>query len=116
MLIVNVIYPNSKDSKFDVEYYLRTHIPLVENLLGDKCKKVELSEGVAGVEVEISRGHIQSKTVLPAYIVIAQFYFESTEDMEASLLKNLEEIVSDISKFTNVKPTVLISTGLGKSV
>ena len=34
MIKVTVLYPNEPDKKFDVDYYVNTHVPMVQRLLG----------------------------------------------------------------------------------
>src|SRR5271167_635510 len=34
MVIVSVLYPRHSESRFDHDYYLRTHVPLVESRWG----------------------------------------------------------------------------------
>ena len=35
MIVMTVMYPNKPDAKFDMEYYCNTHIPLVQEKVGD---------------------------------------------------------------------------------
>jgi hypothetical protein len=36
---VSVLYPNSQGASFDLEYYLKTHLPMVRKTLGDALLK-----------------------------------------------------------------------------
>jgi uncharacterized protein (TIGR02118 family) len=46
MIKVAVLYPSSK--KFDWDYYLNKHTPLIQKLLGQALKKVEIEKGITG--------------------------------------------------------------------
>ena len=46
MIKVGVFYPQS--NKFDWDYYMSKHTPLVGKLLGAALKKVDIEKGVAG--------------------------------------------------------------------
>ena len=34
---VSVFYPRSAGSQFDIDYYCETHMPMVQQLLGQAC-------------------------------------------------------------------------------
>jgi hypothetical protein len=46
MIKVAVLYPQSK--KFDWDYYINKHTPLLHKLMGPALKKVEIDKGIAG--------------------------------------------------------------------
>ena len=48
MITVNVLYKNSASIKFNMNYYLDTHIPLVSRLLGATLKGVLVQHGSGG--------------------------------------------------------------------
>ena len=48
MIKVSVMYPNSSDANFDIEYYCNTHMPMVKDLLGDSVKSCHVDSGLAG--------------------------------------------------------------------
>jgi uncharacterized protein (TIGR02118 family) len=45
---VSVFYPNTAGCKFDMEYYLTRHMPMVQRKLGTACKRMAVEEGIAG--------------------------------------------------------------------
>ncbi|MFL6416675.1 MAG: EthD family reductase [Bryobacteraceae bacterium] len=99
MVIVSVLYPKTKESRFDIEYYLRTHIPLVKSRWSDMgLTSIDLIQRTAA----ISGG-------VPRYEVIGQLTFESTESLEKALSQHGGEILGDIPNFTDVQP--IIQTG-----
>lgn len=38
MITAYIIYPKSEGSTFDMEYYTKTHMPMLADALGDACK------------------------------------------------------------------------------
>jgi uncharacterized protein (TIGR02118 family) len=48
MIRVSVFYPQSDGAKFDWDYYLASHIPMVREKLGKACKGISVEKGLAG--------------------------------------------------------------------
>jgi len=48
VIIVSVLYPNGPGSKFDLDYYLKRHMPMVQQRLGAPLKRVAVERGLAG--------------------------------------------------------------------
>ena len=48
MIKVSVLYPNTAGCKFDMNYYLNQHMPMVQQKLGPACKRMAVEEGIAG--------------------------------------------------------------------
>ena len=45
MVKVSVLYPNKPGARFDVEYYLNTHMPMSARLLGAAVKAITVEIG-----------------------------------------------------------------------
>lgn len=99
MIKVSVMYPNGDSSKFDMDYYLKSHIPMVLEKLGDACKNSAVEEGLAGGEPGS-----------PAtYAAMGHLYFETVEAFQGSFGPHAEAIMGDLPNFTNISPTIQIS-------
>ena len=48
MIKVSVMYPNSADAKFDIDYYVNSHMPMVKRKVGDALKSMAVEQGLAG--------------------------------------------------------------------
>src|SRR6185312_8489754 len=48
MITVNVLYPNQDGAKFDMNYYLTSHIPMVKRVLGSALKGCVVEQGLGG--------------------------------------------------------------------
>ena len=60
MIRVNIFYPNKEGGRFDLDYYLHTHMPMAIEKLGSSLKGVSVELGVNGVQPGTK----------PAYVVI----------------------------------------------
>ncbi|MUH37468.1 EthD family reductase [Zobellia amurskyensis] len=99
MIKLTVMYPNSKDLKFDKEYYTTKHSQLLVDLMGDAIKGSDINFGLT-----------RATPADPApYVVIANLLFDSLESFQESFGANAEKILGDLPNFTNAKPQVQIS-------
>ena len=48
MIKVSVLYPAGAGKKFNMEYYLGTHMPMVRSKLGAACKSTAVEQGLGG--------------------------------------------------------------------
>jgi uncharacterized protein (TIGR02118 family) len=99
MIKVSVLYPKSPDTKFDMNYYLTKHIPMVKQKLGSACKNVAVEEGVSG----------GAQGVPAPYLAVAHLTFESVDDFQKAFAPHAEAIMGDVPNYTNSQPTVQIS-------
>ena len=99
MTKVSVLYPNGEGKTFDMDYYLNTHLPMVEGLLGDSLK---------GASVEKGLGSAEPGSPAP-YACIGTMYFDSVDDFGKSFGPNAGKIMGDLPNFTNAEPAVQIS-------
>jgi len=99
MIKVSVMYPNSVDATFDIEYYCNTHVPMVGELLGDALKGGAVDSGLAG----------GAPGEIPAFIAMGHLTFDSIESFQQSFGPHAEKIMADIPNFTNTQPQIQIS-------
>jgi uncharacterized protein (TIGR02118 family) len=48
MIKISVLYPNSKDTRFDMEYYCNRHTQMVRKLVGSALRGVSVDQGLSG--------------------------------------------------------------------
>jgi uncharacterized protein (TIGR02118 family) len=90
---VVVVYPRNKDSKFDKEYYLSTHMPLVA-----KHWKKHGLKSYAVTELNADGPY--------SYSVVMEF--ESYEGFGAAGADpNTKEVMDDVDNFSNEKPIIV---------
>jgi uncharacterized protein (TIGR02118 family) len=99
MIKVSVFYPNEEGKKFDMEYYLKKHMPMVNEKSAGACRRMEIDQGLAG-------GAPGSP---PAYAAIGHLYFDSVEAFQTAIMPHMGEIAADIPNYTNIQPLIQIS-------
>ena len=98
MVKVSVLYPNEGGS-FNMDYYLKSHIPMVQKRLGPACKQVTVEEGISGTEPGTK----------PAFSVTAHMLFDSADAFRAAFGPHAADILADIPNYTALQPIVQIS-------
>jgi len=99
LIKVSVLYPNTAGCKFDMNYYLDRHMPMVQQKLGAACKRMAVEEGIAGGTPEA-----------PAtYAAMGHLYFDSIHAFQTAFAAHAQAIMADIPNYTNVQPTIQIS-------
>lgn len=99
MIRLNILYPNTPGSRFDLDYYLGTHMPMSKRLLGEACKDITLERGIAGAEPGAQ----------PAYVMSCHMLFDSIDDFMAIWAQVGEQLGGDIPNYTDVQPLIQFS-------
>jgi len=99
MINVCVLYPNTEGARFDMNYYLGKHIPMVRKLLGAALRSVSVEQGLGG-------GAPGSKAT---YAVICNLRFESVEAFQAAFGPHAQAVQSDIRNYASAEPVIQIS-------
>jgi len=98
MIQVTVLYPNSKGKKFDLDYYMKKHVALVTNLLGDALKGASIESGLGG-----------AAPGSPApFVVSGRMFFDSLESFQQAFGPNADKIMADIPNFTDIEAIIQI--------
>jgi uncharacterized protein (TIGR02118 family) len=99
MIKVGVFYPAGSGKTFDMDYYCKKHIPMVQQKVGAACKRVEIDEGIAG-----------GAPGAPAtYVAMAHLYFDSVDAFQKAFSPHAGPIMADIPNYTNIQPIIQIS-------
>ncbi len=99
MIKLSVLYPNTEGSKFDMNYYCHSHIPMVREKLGAACKGAAVEQGMSGA----------APGSRPGFIAMGHLYFDSVEAFETAFSPHAESIMADIPNYTDIQPTIQIS-------
>ena len=95
MLRVSVLYPKQAGGKFDFDYYLKTHIPLAQKLVGKALKRVEVYKGVGG-----------AGGAPETYVCSASLFFDSAQAFEKAFGPVAGQVMADVPNYTNLQPVV----------
>lgn len=99
MVKVSVLYPASDGHTFDMDYYCKSHMPMVQSKLGAACKGMAVEAGLGGAEPGSA----------PTYVAMGHLYFDSVEVFQTAFGPHAEAIMGDIPNYTNVQPTIQVS-------
>ena len=99
MVKVSVLYAYKEGSSFNLDYYLKSHMPMVQRKLGPACKQVSVEQGISGAQPGTK----------PAFSVVAHMLFDSVEAFQTAFGPHSAEIMADIPNYTNEQPIVQIS-------
>src|SRR5579883_2583570 len=97
MMKLSILYPNGPSMRFDKEYYMSTHMALVNKLLGPVLKGYGVEMGVPTPEGPA-----------PFYI-IAYLIFDSAETLQTALATHGPTLMADIPNYTDSQPLLQMS-------
>lgn len=99
MIKISILYPNS--GKFDMDYYLNTHMPRSIELLSK-------GRGYRGVSVERGLGGAAPGSP-PAHVAMCHYLFDTSNDFMAAFLPHAAELQGDMPNYTDIEPIIQIS-------
>ena len=99
MIKVSVFYPNGAGTKFDITYYVKKHMPMVQKLLGSSLKGMAVEQGISGGQAGSA----------PTYVAMGHLLFNSVGEYEKSFAPHAQAIVGDVPNYTNSQPLIQIS-------
>jgi uncharacterized protein (TIGR02118 family) len=99
MIKISILYPNT--GRFDMDYYLGTHMPRSFELLG-------AGKGYRGVSVERGLSGASPDSA-PTYVAICHLRFDTVDDFMAIFMPNAEVLQGDMPNYTDIEPVIQIS-------
>ena len=99
MFKVAILYPNGEDKTFDMEYYEKTHMPMVAGFLGSNLKFYEIDKGIAG----------RTPNDKVPFVAIGYFYITDVAEYNKAIAQNRDAVINDFKNYTNIQPVVQIS-------
>ena len=99
MIKLSVFYPNEKGKKFDMDYYINSHIPMIQKKVGAAIKGGAVEQGLSGAEPGS-----------PAtYVAMGHLLFDSVEAFQNAFGPHAETIMADVPNYTDIQPVIQIS-------
>ena len=99
MIKVSVLYPRKPGNRFDVDYYLKVHMPMAKKLLGSAVKAISIEIGIAG----------EAPGSPVPYAAIVGFICESVEAFATAFGPVAGQLQGDVPKYTDIIPQIQIS-------
>jgi uncharacterized protein (TIGR02118 family) len=101
MTKISVLYPNNNGARFDVRYYLDTHVPRAIEVLSRHpgFKGVSIDRGTAGAEPGTDA----------RYVIMCHFLFDSLEDFFAAFTPHAIALQEDVPNYTDIQPLIQFS-------
>jgi uncharacterized protein (TIGR02118 family) len=98
MIRVSVMYPHRQGGRFDLDYYVESHMALVRRKLAPHgLVRTEVDKGVnAGGQPQpfAAAGHL---------------YFETVEAFQSAFKSAAGELMADVPNYTDLQPQVQVS-------
>ncbi len=101
MIKISILYPNTPGARFDMDYYVKKHMPMSIELLGTH-------PGFKSVSVERGLGGAAPGTDA-AYTAMCHFHFDSVESFMAAFSPNAATLQADIPNYTDVVPIIQVN-------
>jgi uncharacterized protein (TIGR02118 family) len=101
MVKISILYPQTPGATFDMDYYLRTHMPL-------SLARLRVHPGFIALSVERGVDAPQSGAP-PAYVAMCHYTFDTADDFVAAFMPHAEELQGDMRNYTSIVPIVQFS-------
>ncbi len=98
MIVVTVAYPAASGTRFDLDYYRRTHMPLVH----------ERWDGMGLSRFEVLRGTGAPGGGAAPFALLAILTFSSVEAFDAAVKQHGDEVMGDIPNFTDMQAQIQV--------
>ena len=100
MFKISILLPNTEGVRFDWDYFVRRHMPLVESRLRPL--------GLVGCAAEKGIQGAAAGSAAPFHCM-AHMLFETLDGYKAAMKAHGKELAADMAKFTNAAPVIQIS-------
>ena len=96
MIRISVLYPRTSGKRFNVEYYMKHHMPLVK-------------EKLTPIKIEIDVGVQNSENQPSPYIAVGHMTFGSLEELVTKYRSAAQILHADIPNYTDIEPVMQLS-------
>ncbi|HTS75466.1 MAG TPA: EthD family reductase [Bryobacteraceae bacterium] len=96
MIRVTVSYPNQAGARFDIEYYMMKHMPLVAQRLNGRLAGWSVDRGVSG----------GAPGTQAEYLIQAAMIFHDIEAFQTAMAVEGAALIADVPNFTDLQPRI----------
>jgi len=95
MIRMSVLYPRREGARFDMDYYLNSHMPMVRDRL--------VPMGLVSAQVDRA---LDGMGRASPYLVVAHLCFTTLEDLRQAMSVHGRAMMSDVANYTDIEPVV----------
>ena len=96
MIKLSILYPNKPGTRFDIDYYVGTHMPLAMRLLKKNLRNTDVDAGLQG----------SAPGEAPAFHGGCKLYFDNMPAFLEVWGAAAAELQADIPRYTDVAPII----------
>ena len=83
----------------NIDYYEKTHMPMVAGFIGKNLKFYEIDKGLSG----------RTPIDKVPFVAIGYFYIGNVTEYSKAIAENRDAIINDFKNYTNIQPVIQIS-------
>lgn len=97
MKCITVLYPAKDNDAFSFDFYLKRHVPLIQDILGKSLHKIEVRKGAHSMDGKP-----------PTYIAVISIWIADWDTYEKAMAVRAKELIDEVPLFTKVMPIIQI--------
>ena len=95
MKCITVLYPAKDNDAFSFDFYLKRHVPLIQDILGKSLHRIEVRKGAHAMDGKS-----------PLYIAVISIWIADWEAYEKAMKVRAQELIDEVPLFTKVMPII----------
>lgn len=99
MVTLTVLYPNADGARFDMDYYLTSHIPMLKRVFGSALKGCVVEQGLGG----------RDPGTRAEFAVLCHLRFDSVESYRQAIGPVAAQVRDDVANYSSEAPIVQLS-------
>jgi uncharacterized protein (TIGR02118 family) len=100
MITLHVLYPNKDGAKFDMDYYLTSHIPMLKRVLGSALKGCIVEQGLGGHPDPGKKAE---------FAVLCHLRFDSVQSYQQAFGAAGAQLRNDVANYSSEPPIAQLS-------
>lgn len=101
MVKISILYPIEAGTRFDMDYYLKVHMPM-------SIERLANAAGFIGVTVEEGMTGAEPASP-PKYVAMCDYLFESFDAFMNAFLPHADLLQGDMPNYTDVTPVIQVN-------